>query len=157
MDAKGNARLIHEYADVVWNKGRVDELGRFLHDDVRMSGLGGEPPVVGLERLKQETGRWRALYSEASMTVIRTIVEDDRVAWQWHLLGTIADVQMFLPHVRQLAREVPQMKQISVHGMSFSTFRDGKIAEEVTQSDVAEFLKQLGYPGPQVRLDGGVA
>ncbi|WP_331721302.1 ester cyclase [Streptomyces sp. NBC_00212] len=157
MDTERNTQLIHDYADVVWNKGQVDRLGEFLHEEVRMYGLGGEPPVAGLERLKRETEQWRALYSEASMTVDRVVAEGDRVAWQWQLLGTIADVRMLMPHVQRLADEVPQFKQISVHGMSISSFQDGRIIEEVTQSDMAEFLKQIGFPAPRMPQDGSPA
>ncbi|MFE7541882.1 ester cyclase [Streptomyces platensis] len=155
--SSSNAQLIHDYAEVVWNQGRTDQLGRFMHEDVRAYGLGGEPPLVGLAKLTEETARWRSMYSEATMNVVRTVAEEERVAWQWQLIGTIADLGMLMPNMRQLAREVPQIRQISVDGMSISTIRDGKIAEEVTQSDIAEFLKQIGYPTPQTPQDGSPA
>ncbi|MGW7198670.1 ester cyclase [Streptomyces chryseus] len=152
-----NAELIHDYADTIWNKGQIDQLGRFMAPDVRMYGLGGEPPIIGLEKLQQETARWRGMYADATMTILSTVSEDDRVAWHWTLGGTIADTGMLMPNMRQLAREIPQLAQISVAGMTISTVQDGKITEETTQSDVAEFLKQIGYPTPQMPQDGGHA
>ncbi len=117
-----------------------------MHEDVRLSGLGGEPPIIGVDKLVEETSRWLSLYSTVNMRVIRTVAETDRVAWQWELTGTIANTKMFAPHMRAIAEEIPQTKDVLVYGISISTFLDGRIVEEVTQSDVAEFLNQLGYP-----------
>ena len=74
------------------------------------------------------------------------MADANRVAWQWELNGTIADTRLFAPHMRTVVNEIPQAKDVVVYGISISMFQDGLIAEEVTQSGIAEFLKQMGYP-----------
>lgn len=60
--------------------------------------------------------------------------------------------------MRTVANEIPQAKDVLVYGISISTFQDGLIAEEVTQSNVAEFLNQMGYPiaHAQLRFGDGI-
>lgn len=146
MQTKGYVDLVHGYADVIWNKQQPHRLPEFMRHDVRLSGLGGEPPIIGVEKLAEETTRWLALYSTVYMNVVRTVADANRVAWQWELNGTIADTRLFAPHMRTVANEIPQVKDVLVYGISISTFQDSLIAEEVTQSNVAEFLNQVGYP-----------
>lgn len=146
MEAKAHVDLVHDYADIIWSKQQLHRLPEFMRHDVRLSGLGGEPPIIGIEKLTEEIARWLGLYSAVHMKVIRTVADANRVAWQWELNGTIADTRLFAPHMRMVANEIPQAKEVLVYGISISTFHDGLIAGEVTQSDVAEFLNQMGYP-----------
>jgi SnoaL-like domain len=146
MKTQAHVDLVHDYADVIWNKQQLHRMPEFMRHDVRLHGLGGEPPIIGVDKLTEETARWLGLYSAVHMKVIRTVAEANRVAWQWELNGTIADVRLFAPPMRTVVNEIPQAKDVVVYGISISTFQDGLIAEEVTQSGIAEFLKQMGYP-----------
>ncbi len=146
MKVKCYTDIVRDYAEVIWNKHQVHRLPEFVRPDVRLCGLGGEPPIIGVEKLMEETSRWLGLYSNVRMKILRTVADANRVAWQWELNGTIAHSRLFSPHMRTIIKEIPRTQDVLVYGISISTFEDGLIAEEVTQSDVAGFLSQLGYP-----------
>ncbi|MGO1052822.1 ester cyclase [Crossiella sp. CA198] len=141
-----NVDVVHSFADVIWNKQELHRFAEFMWEDVRLRGLGAETPIVGIDALVKETAQWLGLYSEVRMSVIRTVAEADRVAWQWQLTGTVVEPRLTSQRPPKPDEGGPWGQEVVVNGISISTFRDGRIAEEVTQSGVAEFLSQLGYP-----------
>ncbi|MCK2242094.1 MULTISPECIES: ester cyclase [unclassified Crossiella] len=141
-----NADVVHSFADAIWNKQQLHRFPEFMWEDVRLCGLGDEAPIVGIDQLVTETARWLGLYSAVQMKVIRTVAEEDRIAWQWQLTGTVVEPRLASPRAPKPEDNGPWGQEVVVNGISISTFRDGRIAEEVTQSGVAEFLGQLGYP-----------
>lgn len=150
MTTEPNAELIQAYADAIWNKQELHRMSEFMCEDVELKGLGDESPIVGVDELTKQTATWLGIYSEVQMTVKRIVADADRVAWQWQLDGKISDPRLFSTSSAGTESDEQTEPATTVAcGISISTFRDGRIAQEVTQSNISEFLGQLGYPPKQ--------
>lgn len=138
-------RTIHEYVNVVWNCQQFEHMEEFLHPQIKMLNLYGEPVFVGIDQLRQNIKNWLDPFEEAKLEVIQTLSEGSRVAWQWRILGRLRSAKDMVGAASQAATSQPRFKDAVLNGITISKFEGALIKEEINHSDIASFLMQMGY------------
>lgn len=84
-------------------------------------------------------GALRAAFPDLAVRVSRTVAEGDMVAVHWAATGTNSVATAAFPG---------NGRRVTIDGMSFFRFRDGRIVEEWSTYDNLSVLRQLGMlPG----------
>ncbi len=128
--AEQNKAVAARFVNEVWNVGNLAVADEVLAAEfVRHNPASWEPAQIeGIEAFKQYATQIHDLYPDFKVEVTARIAEGDLVATRWTVTGTNAQAQ----------------KQISIDGMSFDRFADGKIAEEWASWDTQGLEQQLG-------------
>jgi steroid delta-isomerase-like uncharacterized protein len=140
-DLKQTSRKVVEQ---VFGKGDVDAL-----DELCDASFKAHDPLVGeygLAALKGEVEMYRRAFPDLKGTVREMCAEGDTVCTLWQMKGT---------HQGALFGVEPTGKQITVDGITFDRYRNGKIIESFVEWDTLHFLHELGV-APRFEL-GGVA
>lgn len=135
-DTKEIARLLFEEP---WkgNMGVIDEY-------VAPTYIGHDPsepePIRGPQGFRAYVEKYLAGFPDGRITVDEQFAAGDRVATRWTGRGT---------HEGEIADISPTGKEVTVTGLTFSRFEDGKLVEDWTTWDALGMLVQLGaIPAP---------
>jgi len=117
----------------VFGKGKLEYL-----DQVCDSSFKGHDPLAGefdVAGFKREAEGYRAAFPDLTPTVLGLCAEGDTVCVHWRCTGT---------HQKPFMGVEPTGKKISVEGISFDRYRNGKLVESFAQWDTLRFLQTLG-------------
>lgn len=130
VDIKQVSRRILED---VFGKGKLEYLDQAC--DASFKGhdpLSGEFDVAGFRR---DVEGYRTAFPDLTPTVLGLCAEGDTVCMLWRCTGT---------HQKPFMGVQPTGKKITVDGISFDRYRNGKLVESFTQWDTLRFLQTLG-------------
>jgi predicted ester cyclase len=132
--AADNKQIMRQLFEEPWkgNLGVIDEY-------VDANYVGYDPstpePQRGPQDVKEFIQMYLAAFPDARVTVDEAIGEGDMVAMRWTGRGT---------HEGELMGIAPTKKQVTITGISFLKFKNGKCVEEYTNWDTLGMLQQIG-------------
>ncbi len=142
VDIKQVSRRILED---VFVKGNVDYLDQVCDPTFKAHDpLTGDCDIAGLKR---DATTYRAAFPDMAATVLGVCAEGDTVCMLWRMTGT---------HQKAFLGIEPTNKRLSVEGISFDRYRNGKLVESFSQWDTLKFLQGLGVI-PEISLAKGKA
>jgi steroid delta-isomerase-like uncharacterized protein len=118
----------------VWNQGNLDVVDELFNPDF-IYHIAGIPDVHGTEGVKQVATMFHTAFPDLHFTIEEQIAEADKLALRWTATGTHNGEFMGLP---------PTGNHMTVTGISFARFADGKFAEEWSVYDTLGMMEQLG-------------
>ena len=130
VDMKQVSRKILED---VFGKGNYEYLDQVC--DASFKGhdpLSGEFDVAGFKR---DAESYRTAFPDLTPTILGLCAEGDTVCMLWRCTGT---------HQKPCMGVQPTGKKITVDGISFDRYRNGKLVESFAQWDTLRFLQTLG-------------
>ena len=127
-------RIIEE----IVNKGNLAIADELIDNDYEFHSP-TVPGVKGIDGYKQMMTIARQAFPDLHIEIDDIIAEVDRVAFSFTYTGT------FKNEYRGIT---PTGKQLSIKGLIFMRFSDGKEVESVEFWDLLEFYQQLGIPIP---------
>jgi steroid delta-isomerase-like uncharacterized protein len=129
-----NAQTASRLYQEVWNKGDLNAVGEWIdlnfHQENNL--IPGLPD--GPNGYKQLVSTLRAAFPDLSIQLEQVLAEGDRVAARLKLAGT---------HKGAFLGISPTDKQVTIGGMQFLRFEDGKIVEAWGLSDLPGLMAQL--------------
>lgn len=142
VDIKQVSRRILED---VFVKGNVDYLDQVCDPSFKAHDpLTGDCDIAGFKR---DATTYRAAFPDMAATVLGVCAEGDTVCMLWRMTGT---------HQKAFLGIEPTNKRLSVEGISFDRYRNGKLVESFSQWDTLKFLQGLGVI-PEISLAKGKA
>src|SRR6266545_5658996 len=130
VDIKKVSRTILED---VYGKGRLEYLDQVCDPSFKAHDpLSGEADLAGVKR---EVETYRSAFPDMEPTVLGLCAEADVVCMRWRVTGT---------HQKRFLGVEPTGKKITIEGMSFDRFRNGKLIEVFSQWDTLGLLQALG-------------
>jgi predicted ester cyclase len=137
VDIKQVTRTILEE---VYGKGRLEYLDQVCDPSFKKHDpFNGEADLAGVKR---EVETYRGAFPDLTPTVLGLCAEGDVVCMRWRCTGT---------HKKRLLGVEPTGKKITLEGISFDRFRNGKLIESFTQWDTLGLLQALGIVPPMER------
>ncbi len=128
------------FIEEILNTGDWSHADEVLTDDVVMYHPSAPEPIRGRDGVREFLGQFRAGMPDLSLTVDDVAEGGDRAAARWSARGT---------HKADLFGIPPTGREISIRGISFFRFSDGRIAEDWVEENTFEVLQQLGVvPAP---------
>lgn len=130
VDIKQVSRKILED---VFGKGKLEYL-----DQVCDSSFKGHDPLSGefdIGQFKRDVEGYRTAFPDLTPEVLGLCAEGDTVCMRWRCTGT---------HEKAFMGVQPTGKKITVDGISFDRYRNGKLVESFAQWDTLRFLQTLG-------------
>ncbi len=137
VDMKKVSRGILEEA---FGKGKLEYLDQIC--DASFKGhdpLMGELDLAGFKRLIETM---RGAFPDLTPSLVAICAEGDSVCTYWRCVGT---------HQKALMGAAPTGKRITVEGMTFDRFRNGKLVESTSQWDALGLLQGVGLL-PKIEL-----
>jgi predicted ester cyclase len=120
-------------AEEVYGKGRLEYLDQVCDPSFKLHDpLSGESDIAGVKR---EVETYRTAFPDLKPTVLGLCAEGDVVCMRWSCTGT---------NEKRFLGAEPTGKKITIEGMSFDRFRNGKLIESFTQWDTLGLLQALG-------------
>ena len=133
-----NADLARRWFEEVWNQKREATIDELFAADGIAYGLGeGGRQLPGPQAFRQFWRKMIGAFPDIHINIEDAISEADRTALRFTFTGTHRGDQLGMP---------PSGRQIRVTGMSFTRWRNGKIAEGWNEFDVAALLQQINAP-----------
>ncbi len=130
VDIKQVSRKILED---VYGQGKIDYLDQACDKSFKAHDpLTGDADVAGA---KQQAQMYRAAFPDLKPTILGICAEGDTVCTLWRMTGT---------HQRPLMGIQPTGKKLTVDGITFDRYRNGKLVESFAQWDTLHFLQGLG-------------
>ncbi len=137
VDIKKVSRTI---AEEVYGKGRLEYLDQVCDPSFKSHDpLSGEADLAGVKR---EVETYRTAFPDMKVTVLALCGEADLVCMHWRCAGT---------HEKRFLGVEPTGKRITIEGITFSRFRNGKLIESFAQWDTLGLLQALGVV-PRIEL-----
>ena len=134
--AEREIAVMHRWFDEMWNKGRAEAMEELVAPDVIAHGFGGPDQVLrGADALKKVYRQLYDAFPDLHMTVEEAVSERDIVAVRWIASGT---------HTGDTLGFAATGKRVTVTGMTFCRFVDGKIAEGWDNWDMMGLMNTLG-------------
>ena len=133
-DPEANKAVQRRALEEVWNQGNLDVVEELFNPDF-VYHIAGIPDVQGTEGVKQAATMYRTAFPDLHFIIEEQIAEADKLALRWTATGTHNGEFMGLP---------PTGNQMTVTGISFARFANGKFAEEWTVYDALGLMEQLG-------------
>ena len=130
-----NAETARRFMEGVLNTGDWSNAGEILTEDVVMHHPSAPEPIRGRDAVQGFLAQFRAGMPDLTLGVDDVAGDADRVAARWHAQGT---------HTNEMFGIPPTNNAISIHGVSFFRFEDGKIAEDWVEENTLSVLQQLG-------------
>ena len=141
MSTEGNKACSRRVFEEVWNQGKLDEIYEIFDTDFILHDPGaGE--VRGPEGYKEFVTMYRTAFPDIHFTIEDQIAEKDKVV---NLLTFTAT------HKGRLKGIPPTGAQVTVTGVTFCCYGDGKMLEAWVHSDALGMLQQLGVMPPMGR------
>jgi steroid delta-isomerase-like uncharacterized protein len=132
--AADNKKIARQLFEEPW-KGNFDVIDKFVDANY----IGYDPsvpePLRGPKGFKDFVQQYLNAFPDGRITVDEQISEGDIVATRWTGRGT---------HEGDLMGIAPTRKQVTVSGISFSRFDNGKLVEDFSNWDTFGMLQQLG-------------
>src|SRR4051794_19705889 len=133
----GEASFIHRWFEEVWNnknEAAVDEM--FAADGIGhgITELDGSQ-IVGPESFKRFHRAFVSAYPDLRVTVVDTIVEDDKIAARCTVTGN---------HTGEGIGFMPTNKGVEFTGIAIVRVKDGQIVEAWNEFDFMKMYTQLG-------------
>lgn len=144
VDIKQMSRGIIEEA---FNKGNVQYLDQICDPSLKVHDpLQGDFDLAGFKRMVES---YRATFPDLQCTTVGICAEGDTVCTYWRFTAT---------HQKPFMGAAPTGKKLTVEGMSFNRYRNGKLAEITSQWDTLGLLQGLGLvPKLELRPPEGTA
>jgi len=140
VDIKQMSRKICED---VFGKGNVGYLDQVCDPSFKSHDpLAGDADIAGVKR--QAEG-YRAAFPDLHMTILGACAEGDTACVLWRCTGT---------HTKPFMGVAPTGRKMTVEGIVFDRYRNGKLVESFAQWDTLGFLQSLGMI-PKLELGGG--
>jgi steroid delta-isomerase-like uncharacterized protein len=135
MSVDQNKALARRVFDEIWSGGNLDLADELLRPEFvgRPGGLG--EPFRGPEGAKRFIGGLREAFPDITFDVEAMIGEADLVAIRWTGTGT---------HDGEFMGLDPSGRAVTMTGMTFLRFENGRIAEGWTNPDALGMLRQIG-------------
>jgi steroid delta-isomerase-like uncharacterized protein len=133
-DPEANKAVQRRALEEVWNQGNLDVVDELFNPDF-VYHFAGLPDIQGIEGVKQVATMYHTAFPDLHFTIEEQIAEADKLALRWTVTGTHNGEFMGLP---------PTGNHMTVTGISFARFADGKFAEEWTVYDTLGMMEQLG-------------
>jgi len=133
-DPEANKAVQRRALEEIYNQGNLDVVEELFNTDF-VYHIAGIPDVQGKEGVKQVATMYHTAFPDLYFTIEEQIAEADKVALRWTATGTHNGEFMGLP---------PTGNHMTVTGISFARFADGKFAEEWTVYDMLGMMEQLG-------------
>lgn len=119
----------------IFNKGDFSSLGDFIDDNmVDHSPSPGQKP--GLQGLKDEMEKLRKAYPDLNFAINDMIISGDKASVLFTFSGT---------NTGEMMNMKPTGKKVSVQGIDYIYFKDGKASEHWGYLDMDALMQQLGY------------
>jgi steroid delta-isomerase-like uncharacterized protein len=116
-------------------KGNIGVIDQFVDENY----VGNDPslpePMRGKQGFKEFVQMYLSAFPDGSITADDQIAEGDIVATRWTARGT---------HQGELMGIAPTMKQVTVAGLSYTKFKNGKMVESWANWDTLGMLQQIG-------------
>lgn len=125
-------RLIYERL----GEGRFEIGPELFHPDFVMRGVVRDFTYAEAEQNARDS---RAAFPDLKVAVNRIVAEDDLVALHWTGTGT---------NTVKIGQFPGLGRKVTISGMTFYRFRDGRIVEEWALHDNLSLMQQLGAPPP---------
>jgi predicted ester cyclase len=125
--------IARRWSEDVLGQGRVDVYDELVSvDAVDHSALPTQRP--GVEGFKDRARMLHAAFGGPRVTVEDLIVQGDRMAWRWTMVGT---------HLAPLLGVAATGRPIRMTGMNIELIRDGKVVEHWSSPDLLGTLRQI--------------
>ncbi|HEY3542558.1 MAG TPA: ester cyclase [Gaiellaceae bacterium] len=134
-ETMGTASTARRFIEEVLDTGDWSRADELLTDDVVMHHPSAPEPIRGREAVQGFLSQFRAGMPDLHLAVDDVAGSDDRVAVRWHAQGTHRNEMFGIP---------PTNNEISIRGISFFRFEDGRIAEDWIEENTLAVLQQLG-------------
>lgn len=128
----------------VYNEGNLTLVNEFLDPNYIEHTADKPEAVVGIEAFKERVTYLRTIYPDLNLSIVETIVKDDRIVWRWVSTGTFTGTND-LP---------PTGKKMRIEGVGIIRVVNGKIAERLIYYNEATVLRQLGYTITPPTIEG---
>jgi steroid delta-isomerase-like uncharacterized protein len=134
-----NEATMRRWFEEVWNQRQVAAIDEILAPDCPIHGLGPAPLIggAGFRVFHQAFGR---AFPDLHLEVLSVVVGEDDVAVRFRSRGTHTGDTM----------GPPSGKPISVEGVTFARFRDGRAIEAWNLVDFLGMYQQLGWVAANV-------
>ena len=129
-----NAEIFKSYLREVWENGNIGAIGDYIGPDF----VNHDPvPYISPDRDGEAAlvGMFLGSFSGLKTNVEEAVPEGDRLAVRWTATGT---------HTGKFIGIPPTGREVSMVGVEFLRFADGKIREVWINFDMAGLLQQLG-------------
>jgi len=133
MSTEDNKAIVRRFYEEVWTQGNLAAADELTTADIVNETL--QPPVHGLESLKQFVMIYRTAFPDFHFTLEDLIAEGDKVTVRFTCTGTQRGELLGIP---------PTGKRVTLTGIDIVRFADGKFAESWTNFDALGMLQQLG-------------
>jgi predicted ester cyclase len=136
-----NKQVSRNIIEDVFGGGKLEYLDQACDPSFKAHG-----PLIGdydLAGLKGEVQMYRRAFPDMKPTVLDICAEGDTVCARWRMTGT---------HRGALLGIEPTGKKVTVEGIVFDRFRNGKLVESFVQWDTLGFLQTLGIV-PQLDIE----
>ena len=134
-ESLGTATTARRFIEEVLDTGDWSHADEILTEDVVMHHPSAPEPIRGRDAVQGFLGMFRAGMPDLHLGVDEVAGGDERVAVRWHAHGT---------HTNEMFGIPPTNNEISIHGISFFRFEDGRIAEDWVEENTLGVLQQLG-------------
>jgi len=135
VSAHPHKQLVARIVEVLFNEGRVDELGRLADPAVLGRPMGGRAPHEALAVVSS----LRRSFPDLTFTIDDLIAEDDRVAASWTMAGT---------HLGPFLTVAPTGRPVRVRGITVFVIRRRRWVAAWGSWDMPHVLAQIGAPVP---------
>jgi steroid delta-isomerase-like uncharacterized protein len=135
----GNAAVAQRFIEEILNTGDWSTAGDVLSDDVVMHHPSAPEPIRGRDAVQGFLNQFRVGMPDLTLTTDGVAGDGDNVAVRWSAHGT---------HTQEMFGVPPTNNAISIHGVSFFRFEDGRIAEDWVEENTFAVLQQLGVVPP---------
>lgn len=141
--ANDNIALTRRWFEEVWSQGRRETIDELFAADGRMHGVGGPQDVVhGPAGFRAQYEPLKGAFPDIRFTIEEAIAERDLVAIRWTATATHQGDHLGMPATQ---------KPVTVTGMGFARFRDGKIVEAWNNWDMMGLMHAIGQT-PQAKV-----
>jgi steroid delta-isomerase-like uncharacterized protein len=128
-----HATIVRNYVEAIWNEQNVDRLDEFMNENaVFHSNLAD---LRGLASIKKHIQKFIDSFSDLSVEILDTIVQNNKLASRWKVTGT-CETNFFGISVKK--------QNVNYEGISFFHFANNKIQECWVSADSYGLLTQIG-------------
>ena len=130
--------ILRRWFTELWEQGRIEHFHEMAHPSIvfHTVGMTGET-LAGVDGFRKLYDPIRAAFSNIKFTFDDAVEAGNAGAVRW---------TMTMSHTGPELGVAPSGKPVTVTGISFARFRDGKVIEAWDEWDRLGFMKQAGVP-----------